>query len=73
MTEAEVLAVVRRVAAERGWPYAEPVLVTRRRPWFRKSGGTWEIFTNRGFIGGNIRMVIEDETGVVLSQGFSPR
>jgi len=73
MTREEVLGLVRRVAAEEGWPYSEPVLVTRKRPWFRNSGGTWEVFTNRNFIGGNIRMVVDDGTGKILSKGFIPR
>jgi hypothetical protein len=73
MTESEVLEIVRRVASEQGWPYVEPVLVRRRRPWFRQIGGTWEIFTNRNFIGGNVRMIVEDETGAVVSKGFIPR
>lgn len=73
MTEDEVLEIVRRVAAEEGWPYSEPVLVTRRRPWLRRTGGTWEIFTNRNFMGGNIRIVVDDDTGEIVNKGFIPR
>ncbi|HEY2899058.1 MAG TPA: hypothetical protein VGL59_00675 [Polyangia bacterium] len=73
MIEAEVLEIVRRVAGEQSWPYLEPVLIKHRRPWLRQTGGTWEVFTNRNFIGGNIRMVIDDDTGAILSKGFMPR
>jgi hypothetical protein len=73
MTEEEALAAARAAAEAKGWPFVDPVLVLRKRPWFRKQGGTWEVVTNRFAIGGNVRVTIDDATGAVLEAGFLPR
>jgi hypothetical protein len=73
VTEEEALALAKRAAEEKGWPFIEPTLVMRRKPWLRKHGGTWEIFTNRFAVGGNVRVVIDDVTGAVLELGFLRR
>jgi hypothetical protein len=73
MTEQEAIAVARRAAEAKGWPFVEPLLVMRKKPWFRSEGGSWEIFTNRFAIGGNVRIVLDDRTGAVLAEGFVRR
>lgn len=73
MTEDQAVQIARSTAEAEGWPFLEPVQVMRRKPWFRSSGGTWEIFSNARFLGGNVRVVIEDQTGEVRSKSFIPR
>ena len=71
MTENEALEIAKRVATERGWPWREPVSVTKKRRWFRFSG--WIVYSNAGFRGGNVRIEIDIATGEVIRAAYLPR
>jgi len=71
LTEAEVLQTARAVAEGQGWPWSEPVWVAFT-PGGRRGGGGWRIMTNASGMGGNVNIVISDDTGAVLQKGFAP-
>lgn len=71
MTESDALELARRVAAESGPLWLEPVRVTRKRRWFRFVG--WVVCSNAGGRGRNVQVEIDDATGDVLRGAFLPR
>ncbi|MGH7675317.1 MAG: PepSY domain-containing protein [Gemmatimonadales bacterium] len=74
MTQEEAIDRAKQVADEQGWGWAEPVMARLSRPWFGLGkGGKWEIFSNVQRRGGNVRVVIDAQTGDVLEKGYMPR
>jgi len=72
LSEEQAVARAKEVAAEEGWAWADPAQATLRRAWLGK-GGKWEILSNAQGMGAKVRMVIDAETGEVLSKGHVPR
>ncbi len=72
ITEQEAIERAKQIVQNKGWGWGEPVIATLRRPWFGK-GGRWEIFSNVQHRGGNVRVVIDVQTGAVLEEGYIPR
>lgn len=64
--------IARARASDKGWAFAEPVNVTRRRGWFGQHD-RFELETNAGNRGTKARFVIDAETGEILSEGYIPR
>jgi hypothetical protein len=73
VSEEEAVALAKEVADEKGWPWALPVRVSRRKPWLSRGGGRWEIFSNGNALGASVRVVINDDTGEVIERGFISR
>jgi hypothetical protein len=72
VTRDEVLRIAHEVADAEGWPWQEPVSIEQDRHWpFGRA--TWDVYTNSGSIGQNIRIRIDGESGKVLSKGFALR
>lgn len=71
MTELQAIEIARRTAEEMGWGWLEPVEATLRRPLLRKRPRLWEVTTNVLRKGGNVRMVIDDETGQVIEKHYA--
>ena len=71
MTSDEALTLARQVAAERGWPFLDPVSVRKYRPWFEKP--RWQVMSNHECRGMNVLIEIDDKTGGILQQGYLPR
>jgi hypothetical protein len=70
MTAEEILPLARQAATEREWSWCEPVRVT---PVVCKGVNAYQIATNVGYRGVNIRFVLSAEDGAVLEAGFLPR
>ncbi|MGH2610503.1 MAG: hypothetical protein ACRDHF_15590 [Tepidiformaceae bacterium] len=74
MTEAEVLRIAQAAVEEQGWPWAESgQVLVGFTPGDRRGAGEWSLLTYPGGKGGNVKIVISDETGAVLRKGFVPR
>ena len=73
MTTEDALRIARAVAEEKGWPWLEPVMVSRRRAFLFFGAAHWEVRTNAGSLGMNVRVEIDDTTGKVRQKGFLPR
>jgi hypothetical protein len=72
MTQDDAINTARGVAASEGWPWIEPVRARLRRRWL-VGAPYWEVFSNAGSRGMNVRIVIDDRTSAVLEKGFLPR
>ena len=66
VTKEEALAVARQECNRRGWPWMEPVTISRGLFSYR-------LMTNRNKRGGNVRMRISTRNGSILEAGFAPR
>ena len=74
VTEFAAIEIAQKVAAERGWPWEEPILaIGRRRGWFWSGPRYWEVFSNSNCSGRNVSVAIDYTTGRVLGSGFNPR
>jgi len=68
----DAIEIARKRAAEKGWGFAEPLDIIKRRGWFGRPG-RFEIETNAGKRGTKARFVIDAATGDVVSEGYIPR
>ncbi len=73
MTREEVVRIACLVVEEEGWPWVEPVMVTRERQFFLFGKVSWYIRTNAGNRGANVNIRVDDKTGLVLNKCFAPR
>ena len=74
MTEFGAIEIAQKVAAEKGWPWEEPILaMVRRGGWFWGGPRFWVVFSNTSCVGRNVSVAIDYTTGRVLRSGFSPR
>jgi len=70
MSEAQIIALARRFAEERGWTWYEPVVV-RARQW--KNLASFQVDTHAGSRGANIRMILAAADGRLLHAAYLPR
>jgi hypothetical protein len=73
MDETEVLDVARKSAQEEGWVWRGKVRARKTRQYFFFGPFRWNILTNAGCRGSNIRMVIDDDTGEILMKAYALR
>jgi len=73
VTEIEALKVARDAATSEGWPWEEPVLVSRRRTWWFFGHQRWHIMTNTNLRGRNVNIHIDDRTATVTYKAFARR
>jgi len=66
ITEQEAIERARRIAEEQGWAWLEPVRA-------RRTGRGWEVFSNVLKRGGNVRVLVDRQSGEILEKGFNPR
>ena len=68
----QAIEIARTRAAEKGWPFSEPLELIIRRGWL---GGVsrFEIETGAGKRGTKARFVIDAKTGEIVSEGYVPR
>jgi hypothetical protein len=71
MTKTEALEAAKRVATENDWPWLEPVVVTKKRRWFRVR--SWMVHSNADERGCNVRVEVDDAAGRVVRAVFCPR
>ena len=71
MNRDEALSIARVAAEAKGWPWQEPLLVTRRRRFVFFGPVSWHITTNAMSRGGNVRIAVDDESKTVVEQGFA--
>ena len=72
MTAEQAITRAQAIALERDWPWLPPVRAVRRRSLFI-GPARWEVWSNADMLGSNVRVVIDDATGKVLTQAFLPR
>ena len=72
ITELRALEIARDVAGKEGWPWLEPIRVTRSSPTL-EGVKPWWVWSNARSLGMNVSVAIHPETGVVLRSGFAPR
>jgi len=68
----ELIRISRELAAARGWTWLEPVRVRRFREGFF-GPRRWEVVSNAGARGCNVRVVFDDESGALVRSSFLPR
>lgn len=73
MSESEAIAIAQSAAKENAWPWVQPVQVTFRKAWFKRNGGRWKVFSNANGLGAKARVIIDDNTGLVIEKGFVGR
>jgi hypothetical protein len=73
VTADEALDLARTVAAAEGWAWQEPVRVRRQKSWIFFGPASWEVWTNAGSLGCNVRIVIDDGSRQVVVKRFLPR
>ena len=66
-----LLEIAKSVAAERGWPWLEPVEVDLESSTAGKR--VWAVRTNCYVKGQNVRIVVSEPDFAVVSAGFLPR
>ena len=71
MTKEEAIQLAKSAADGEGWPWQEPVSVRAERTFILLGRRRWRIMTNANCRGGNVNIVIDDETGAVTSKGFA--
>jgi len=71
MKREEVLAIAKAVADAKGWPWQEPLHVQKRRRFILFGAVSWHITTNAMSRGGNVRIEVDDQSRVVVDQGFA--
>lgn len=72
MTEQDALRLAQERAQAEGWPFEPPVDARLRKPWFF-GRAQWTVRSHADHIGSNVWVVIDDETGRIVSAGFAPR
>ena len=72
MTAEQAITHAQAIALERRWLWLPPVRAVRRRAFFI-GPARWEVWSNADTIGSNVRVVIDDVSGTVLTQTFLPR
>jgi hypothetical protein len=72
MTAEEAIALTRKLAEERGWPWYEPVDAWSSRHYWLWGRRYWHVFANANCRGLNTWAMIDDETGEILKAGYQP-
>lgn len=72
MTADEAIERARQIARERQWTWEPPIRARRRRSLF-VGPARWEVWSNADMRGSNVRVVIDDATGKVLTRVLLPR
>jgi len=70
MSEAEALALARRISEQEGWPFLEPISIVFRKRWLGR-GGTWTIHTHINSMNGHVGITIDDQTGAILEKRYA--
>ena len=63
----------RRCAEERGWPWREPIRVTRSCGFVFLGRVRYEVRTNVEMRGSNARIVVDAEDGSIIEAHWLPR
>jgi len=72
MTETDAIGIAEQVAAANGWTWLEPVHASLKRSFFTRAKH-WEVVSNSGSIGCNVRILIDDRDGAIVKAVFCPR
>jgi hypothetical protein len=72
LSDDELIRLARELAAARSWTWLEPVRVRRFREGFF-GPRRWEVLSNVGSRGCNVRVVFDAESGAVVGSSFLPR
>lgn len=73
LSEQDALARARALAEERGWPWLEPVEVSRERSLVVVGRERWVVTTHVGYRGASARIVMNADDGSIVSAGYLPR
>jgi hypothetical protein len=72
MTRQDALRLAQERAQAEGWRFEPPFDARLRKPWFF-GRARWTVRSNADHLGRNVWVVIDDETGRIVSAGFAPR
>jgi len=72
LTTERVLEIAKALAADRNWPWLQPVEVRQRRAWLLFGKHQWHVLTNAQARGANVRLVIDDDSGRVTRSSVAP-
>ncbi len=78
MTEEDAIRIAKEVARENGWTWRGEVNASLHRPlrlfaWLFRSRPCWDVTSNVGMRGCNVRVSIDAESGEVIRKAFGPR
>jgi hypothetical protein len=73
MTREEAIKEAETIARRRGWPWEPPIVAKSTRRWILIGRRIWTIRTNANYLGRNVNILIDADTGRVLSAKFAPR
>jgi len=73
MTSEEAQTLAHNVTASNGWPWLEPVRLTKRRRFIVFGQIVWHVTTNIDQRGCAARILLDDATGAVLHKSFLVR
>jgi hypothetical protein len=69
----EAVERARQYAEERGWPWHEPVRVTRSRAFVVSGRVTYEVRSNAQSRGSNARVIVAADDGSIVEAYWLPR
>jgi len=78
MTEEDAIQIAKEVAEENGWTWRGQVSASLHKPlglaaWLFGSRSCWNVTSNAGMRGCNVRVSIDAESGEVIRKAFGPR
>jgi len=73
MTEDEVIEIAKATVEQSGWTWLEPIEVTRYRKYILFGSFQWKVRTNSRSLGSIATVILDDDTGEVVSKGYIPR
>ncbi len=65
MTTDEVVRLGRTVAEREGWPWLEPIEVSKHRRWWIVGRATWHLVSNANYRSQQVHVHVDDKTGEV--------
>ncbi len=72
MREEEAIEFAKSIALKEGWTWLTPVSA-KQKPTKPGSSPLWEVLSNAGAIGSNVRIVFEEQSGQIIEKRFLPR
>lgn len=73
MTQDEVLSRAQAIAEQEGWTWRKPVKAWQQRSWWLLGRRKWVVMSNANYIGRNVWIYFDDETGELISKSYMPR
>jgi hypothetical protein len=69
----EAVLIAKSAAEREDWPWEEPVFVRRERRFVFFGRPSWYVISNSNYLGRNVNVRVDAESGAVISKAFSLR